>query len=151
MPRGYGIASGEDGVLPWSWAEARLAASRNYWIVTADAGGRPHAMPVWGVWLDGAVWFSSDRASRKARNLAGKPGIVVHLESGDEVVIVEGSAEEVGDRDALEPFARAYEEKYGVGIDLDRPIGPVYRVRPLTVFGWREEDFPTSATRWRFG
>ncbi len=151
MPHGYGIAPGDEGLLPWSWAEERLVTSRNYWIVSADRGGRPHAMPVWGLWLHGAVWFSSDAASRKARNITGRPGIVVHLESGDEVVIVEGHAEEVTDRAALEPFARAYEEKYGFRLDLDHPIGLVHRVRPDAVLGWREKDFPTTATRWRFG
>lgn len=151
MPRGYGIASGADGLLPWSWADERLTASRNYWIITADVVGRPHAMPVWGVWLDAAVWFSTDPGSRKARNLAARPGIVVHLESGDEVVIVEGAAQEVGDRGALEPFARAYNGKYGHVFDPEHPIGVVYRVRPRAVLGWAEADFPSTATRWRFG
>jgi general stress protein 26 len=151
MPRGYGIASGNEGLLPWSWPEERLVASRNYWIVSAGDEGRPHAMPVWGLWLNGAVWFSSDPASRKARNISGRPEMVVHLESGDEVVIVKGTAEEVGERSELEPFARAYEEKYGFALDLDHPIGLVYRVRPRTVLAWREKDFPTSATRWSFG
>ncbi len=151
MPRGYGIASGKEGLLSWSWAEERLVASRNYWIVSASADGRPHAMPVWGLWLEGAVWFSSDGASRKARNIVVRPEIVVHLESGDEVVIVEGDADQVTERTALEPFAQAYREKYGIGIDLDQPIGLTYRVRPRTVLGWLERDFPTTATRWRFG
>ncbi|HYZ10417.1 MAG TPA: pyridoxamine 5'-phosphate oxidase family protein [Actinomycetota bacterium] len=150
MPPGYGIASDERGLLPWSWAEERLSASRNYWIVTADEAGRPHAMPVWGLWLDGSVWFSSDGDSRKARNIANRREIVVHLESGDEAVIVEGNAEEVSDREALVPFARAYEVKYGFGFDLDHPIGLVYRVRPRVVLGWREKDFPSTATRWVF-
>jgi general stress protein 26 len=150
MPAGYGISSGAEGRLPWRWAEERLAASRNYWIVTAGPGGRPHAMPVWGLWLDGAVWFSSDRASRKARNIEAGPDIVVHLESGDEVVILEGRAEVVADRPALERFARGYEEKYGFRMDLDEPIGLVYRLRPRTSFGWTESEFPRSATRWDF-
>jgi general stress protein 26 len=151
MPRGYGIASGSEGLLSWSWAEERLVASRNYWIVSASDEGRPHAMPVWGLWQDGAVWFSSDPASRKARNIAGRPEIVVHLESGDEVVVVRGRAEEVAERSQLEPFARGYEEKYGFRFDLDHPIGLVLRVRPRAVLAWLEEDFPTTATRWSFG
>jgi hypothetical protein len=150
MPRGYGIALGEEGLLPWSWAEERLTTSRNYWIVSADARGRPHAMPVWGLWLDGAVWFSSDGDSRKSRNISVRPRIVVHLESGDEVVIVEGDADEVRDRPTLAPFARAYGRKYGFRFDLEHPIGLVYRVRPGAVVGWLEEDFPSTATRWRF-
>jgi hypothetical protein len=45
----YGVPEELEGTLPWSWAEERLAESRNFWLVTADGNGRPHAMPVWGV------------------------------------------------------------------------------------------------------
>jgi nitroimidazol reductase NimA-like FMN-containing flavoprotein (pyridoxamine 5'-phosphate oxidase superfamily) len=76
--------------LPWGWAEERLASSRNYWIATARAGGSPHAMPVWGVWIDDAVVFGTSARSRKGRNLTRDPRVVVHLESGDEVVVLEG-------------------------------------------------------------
>jgi general stress protein 26 len=150
MPAGYGISRGVEGRLPWRWAEERLRASRNYWIVTASPDGRPHAMPVWGVWLDAAVWFSSDGASRKAHNIGATPEIVVHLESGDEVVILEGRAEVVTDRSALERFAGVYEEKYGFRMDLQEPIGLVYQLRPRAAFGWTESDFPRTATRWDF-
>jgi len=60
-----------------------------------DADGLPHAVPVWGVWVDGALYFGTDRRSRKARNLATNQGAVVHLESGDDAVILEGFAEEI--------------------------------------------------------
>lgn len=55
-------------------------------------------MPVWGIWLGGAVYFGTDRRSRKAKNLAANPSLVIHLESGDDAVILEGAAEEVDDR-----------------------------------------------------
>lgn len=151
MPAGYGISKRAKGQLPWAWADERLGSSRNFWIVTASPGGRPHAMPVWGVWLDGSVFFSTDADSTKARNIARNPRIVVHLESGDEVVILEGRVGQVNKRSALERFADAYEQKYGFRFDLDEPIGLVYALRPRVVFGWREEDFPQSATRWRLG
>jgi hypothetical protein len=55
MP-GYGSGGPTQGsgLLPWSWAEQRLLASRNYWVATSWPDGRPHVMPVWGVWHDGA-------------------------------------------------------------------------------------------------
>jgi len=87
---GYGIADDGEGMLPFSWVEDQLAAAHNYWVCSTRADGRPHAMPVWGLWVDGAVWFSTDPASLKARNLAARPEVVVHLESGDDVVVVEG-------------------------------------------------------------
>jgi general stress protein 26 len=32
-------------------------------------------MPVWGIWHDKSVWFSSSVQSRKARNLRHDPGV----------------------------------------------------------------------------
>src|SRR5262245_60149405 len=86
MPTGYGIAQIEKGLLSWEWVTAQLENSRNYWICSTRPNGRPHAAPVWGVWFEGALYFSSDRRSRKARNLAAKPEVVAHLESGDDTV-----------------------------------------------------------------
>src|SRR6476660_9856575 len=70
MP-GYGIASAEagTGLLPWAWAESRLSSSHDYWLGSSWPDGRPHLMPVWGIWMKGALWFSSSAGSRKTRNL----------------------------------------------------------------------------------
>jgi hypothetical protein len=46
----YGISAEDEGMLPWSWADERLGAARNYWIVTAGTDREPSAAPVWGVW-----------------------------------------------------------------------------------------------------
>jgi pyridoxine/pyridoxamine 5'-phosphate oxidase len=154
MPPGYGVQAAEEGgLLPWAWVDERLSAARNYWLCTARADGRPHAMPVWGVWLDGAVMFGTDRASRKGQNLATKPDCVVHLESGDEVVILEGRAEEIRDRETLGALADAYEVKYAIRAIGEEPGAgaAVYAVRPKVVLAWLEADFPKTATRWRLG
>src|SRR4051812_9693775 len=90
---GNGIDQPAEGLLPWSFVDERRATAHNYWVVTSSAAGRPHAAPVWGLWLDGRFYFSTDPASRKGRNLAANPALVVHLESGDDAVILEGTAE----------------------------------------------------------
>jgi hypothetical protein len=146
MP-GYGIAETPDGRLPWTWVVEQLSAARNYWIVTSRATGRPHAMPVWGLWLDEAVIFSTDPASVKGRNLAARPEVVVHLESGDDVVIVEGRAQQLAGSELPAGFVDAYDAKYGHRVDTSDPAFGFYRLRPSTVLAWRESDFPTSATR----
>ena len=144
---GYGVPDSPDGMLSWSWAEQRLEAARNYWIGTARSDGSPHAAPVWGLWIDDAVLFSTSPHSRKGRNLARDPRVVVHLESGDEVVIVEG---EVG-RVRLEPAAAdAYEEKYAFRPDPESPDGLWYAVRPKVAYAWRESAYPRTATRFAF-
>src|ERR1700741_3395692 len=120
MPPGYGVPTGGSGAgpLPRTWAEDQLAKARNYWVCTTHADGRPHAIPVWGVWLDGAVWFGTSPTSTKGRNLKRDPRVVVPPESGDDVVILEGEIELPSDREALERFVAVYEEKYGHRINV---------------------------------
>jgi nitroimidazol reductase NimA-like FMN-containing flavoprotein (pyridoxamine 5'-phosphate oxidase superfamily) len=143
MP-GYGITGPETGLLPWSWAEERLRDAWRYWVVTVSGGGEPHAMPVWAVWLDDALWFSTGGRSRKARNLRDEPRCVVHTE-GPDVVVVNGVAEE----GELARIAEAYGAKYP-DLPPDPSENPIMRVRPVTVIGIDEREFTTSPTRWRF-
>lgn len=115
-----------------------------------DAPGRPsHVVPVWGLWIEDAGWFGTSRQSQKARNLTARPTVVVHLESGDETVIVEGYTEEVADHDARVRFENEYEQKYDFRPDLDND-SPGYVVRPRIAQTWLESDYPRTATRWLF-
>jgi pyridoxine/pyridoxamine 5'-phosphate oxidase len=147
FPSGYGIRPDYEGLLPWSWAVERLESVRNYWIVSASPSGVPHAAPVWGLWQDDAVVFSTSGESRKGRNVAARPRVVVHLESGDEVVIVEGRADACSLDDTL---ASAYEAKYAFRPEPGSPEGLWYRVRPRLAFAWLESDYARTATRFVF-
>jgi hypothetical protein len=152
MPDGYGIAKDSEGLLPWSHALERLERSRNYWICTTRPHGRPHAMPVWGVVVDGRVHFGTSDESVKARNLAANPQVTVHLESGDDCVIVEGTAEQLtgADPDRLDRIRSAYGEKYpGFAPEPDRVAG-FWAVKPRVAFAWLESDYPRTATRFNF-
>ena len=141
--------------MPWSWAEERLTRSANYWVATTRPDGRPHSRPVWGVWHEGALWFST--GSLAAGNLERSPEVTVHTESGDEAVIVEGVAEPVDDVERLRPVVDLYNAKYSWDLTPEAPPGPFYAVRPRVVFGWESdgtgtdkgEAFGASATRWR--
>ncbi|MEX2431003.1 MAG: pyridoxamine 5'-phosphate oxidase family protein [Dehalococcoidia bacterium] len=146
----YGISKTPEGMLPLETVEQWFTASRNYWVVTTRPDGRPHAAPVWGVWLDHAFYFSTDPASRKGRNFGTMPEAVVHLESGDDVAVLEGRVERVTDESLFEQFADAYEAKYQFRPEPGVPSMGVYRLRHRTAYAWREQNFPTSATRWRF-
>jgi PPOX class probable F420-dependent enzyme len=148
FPAGYGISEAPTEAA-WADAVTRLDAARNYWVVTTRPDGRPHAMPVWGLWLDDAVVFSTDPDSRKGRNLAARPELVVHLESGDDVVILEGRAQVVTDDALLRRFSDAYFEKYGWRVEPGPGFG-IYALRPRVAYTWRERDFPETATRWMF-
>jgi pyridoxine/pyridoxamine 5'-phosphate oxidase len=135
--------------LPWRWAERRLKKSHNYWLITTRPERTPHAMPVWGVWVDSVFVFSTGRESRKAKNLAANPRCVVCNELAKEAVIVEGEVREVTDSKQIEAFGRPYHRKYKPW-KLDPKMGPIFVVRPRTVFAMYEKEFANAATKWEF-
>ncbi len=143
IPESYGIPRGEAGMLPWSHVGERMSVARNYWLATVRPDGRPHSVPVWGVWVEEGLHFGGGRSTRKARNLAANPNVVAHSESGEDVVILEGVAEEVTDPALQERIDDAYETKYGV-----RHGTPVWVLKPRVVHAWSR--FPADATRWVF-
>jgi hypothetical protein len=153
---GYGIDRAvTEGVLPWSELVSRMEGARNYWICSTRPDGRPHAAPVWGLWFEGAFVFSTGADSRKGRNLAANPEVLVHLESGDDVVILEGTVEiiPVGQADAawLGRYADAYSAKYDIKMDFAAMgadmAAALYRLHARTAFAWLESAFPSTATR----
>jgi general stress protein 26 len=154
MP-GYGIAGPEEGsgLLEWSWAAERLMAARNYWVASVRADGRPHVMPVWGMWDDSTLWFSSSAGSRKTKNLFADPHCVVTTEEASDPVIIEGTARAVTEPAVLQRVTDLMNEKYATHIEvsfLDPAVNATFGVRPLRVFGMRHADFTGSPTRWTF-
>jgi hypothetical protein len=147
VPASYGVPQSEKGMLPWSHVVERMTAASNYWVGTTRPDGRPHTVPVWGVWVDDTFFHGGGPDTRKARNLQRNPNMVVHLESGSEVVIIEGTAEiltpENADPDLLRRIDDAYEAKYGM-----RHGTPVWALRPSVAFAWTQ--YPTTVTRWTF-
>jgi pyridoxamine 5'-phosphate oxidase-like protein len=147
----------EAAALPWAWAVERLTQARHYWIATTRADGRPHARPVWAVWVDGAVCFST--GSIAARSLARSAEISVHVEDdAGAAVIVEGTAAPIGDPGRLDRVLAAYNPKYRSALVAGALPGPFYAVVPRVVFGWVSDPsgadggaaFHGTATRWAF-
>jgi hypothetical protein len=147
----------EPALLPWRWAVERLVVARHYWVATTRPDGRPHSRPVWGVWRNGAVWFSTGSAA--VGNLAVAPAATVHLESAGEVVILEGSARPESDPSRIAPVVSVYNEKYRWDLDAAHLPGPFFALAPDVAFGWVSDPsgldagsaFGGTATRWRFG
>jgi PPOX class probable F420-dependent enzyme len=155
--KAYGVPDELEGVLPWSWAEERLARCRNFFVVTASSDARPHVMPVWGVWRPdpGAFLFSADGGSRKIRNLRANPQVAVAVDDSVEVVVVEGRAEVVEGsdvEDGLVAYAVKYwdEPKQQVESVAFLKENEIVVVTPERAFGIIEDevDFSQRATRW---
>ncbi len=139
-----------------SWAEVadRLAAARNYWLGTTMPSGAPHAAPVWGAVADHTLYLYSERSTVKARNIAADPRVVVHTESGDDVLIVRGTAEDLGTPAQIPEVVAALSVKYtGAGDrqylpDADPDFDVVYAIRPRSAMVWQLADYAASQRRW---
>ena len=155
----YGVDTPAWEALPWSWAAERLTANRNFWVVTVSADGRPHALPVWGVWDDddGRFAFSCAPHARKARNLAANPHAVVMIDGTVECLSIEGKAEVVGEGERQEQWIgrlvdkhRSIAPDYGADFLRQNLIVEFVPARAFAIIE-REEEFSTRATRWTFG
>jgi len=153
FPAAYGTPGGPESRLAWSWVEQRIKAASNYWITTVGPNARPHARPVDGVWVDGALCFGGAPEARWVRNLMANPSIAAHLSSEAEAIILEGTAEYVSDpaHSLAAPSAAASKAKYPQYFSgTDMRFRPFWALRPTTAYAWTLEGFPRSATRWRF-
>src|SRR5262249_36468659 len=150
MP-GYGVPKDKKGLLPWSHVTERMAEAQTYWICTVSLGRRPHATPVWGVWLDDRLYFGGGPQTRRNRNLAKNPAVCVHLGSGSDVVILHGDAQALRepDRSLVTRLIEISKEKYGYAPKPeDYEAAGTYVVQPRWALAWKQ--FPKDATRWRF-
>lgn len=139
----YGIPTTEEGMLDWAFVEDEMTRARNYWIASTRPDGRPHVVPVWGIWLAGVFYHGGGAHTRKARNLAQNPHVAVHLESGDRVVILEGTVAEVTDPALVAQVDACYVAKYGMEHGT-----PLWQLHPQAAFAWTE--YPVTVTRWRW-
>jgi hypothetical protein len=148
--RAYGVPASMKGTQPWARTRKRFAEAHNYWVTTVHPDGRPNSSAVWGLWLDGAFWFSCSPGSRKAKNLSLNPECTVTTDDAEQAVILEGRALQVQGPARLLPFVRAYKKKYDWDMD---PASPGYFiVTPRVAFAFTEDAdvFARSATKYVF-
>lgn len=157
MPDGYGVPGTDDGLLSWADVEARLTGAAEFWLATVRPDGRPHVVPRWGVWMDGRFWYDGSPETRHARNLRTNDACALHLESGTDVVIVEGVSGPSDPVDGVlgarlsERFAARYGDRgYAPTADAwsDDGAGGLLRLTPSTALAWT--DFPDDVTRFSF-
>jgi nitroimidazol reductase NimA-like FMN-containing flavoprotein (pyridoxamine 5'-phosphate oxidase superfamily) len=153
FPKGY--VEHPTAMLTWDQVVSRLADAQNYWLCTVRPDGRPHAVPKWGVWVEQKLYFDGSPETRHARNIVKNPRVVVHLESGEKAVILEGVCEPVGTPDAsvAEVVARGYTRKYEGRGYAPKPTqwdeGGLYVVTPFKVLAWT--NFAEDPTKFVFG
>ena len=173
------LLGGDTRPTPWAEARARLQKAekyRTYWLTTIRPDGRPHVMPVIGVWMDATFYFISGPETQKGRNLERNPACVMTVGSRGLPafdLVVEGRAVRVSDTAMLERVAATYtadlhwplEVREGAVFGPNAPTaGPppyaVFALTPTTIFGLpglfgmgapgKRRKPPVSPTRWRF-
>ena len=137
--------------LSWDQVARKLTDAISYWICSVRPNGRPHAVPKWAVFVEDKIYYDGSPETRHAKNISKNPYVSLHLESGSDVVIVEGSAEEVQNpkRELAEKIANSYSDKYselGYSPQPDQwDDGGLYEMRIEKVIAWTflQED-PTK-------
>ena len=150
--------------VPWTDAEARLAAAEVAWIVTVRPDGRPHATPVVPVVDDGRVYFHTGSTEVKYANLQANPNVLVL--AGDTAwdrgldVAVQGTAVPVTDDAQLRRLDELYRSRWDGRWELDVQNGAVtsetpdvqvvvFEVTPSRVCGHSKGD-PFGQTNYGF-
>jgi nitroimidazol reductase NimA-like FMN-containing flavoprotein (pyridoxamine 5'-phosphate oxidase superfamily) len=142
-------------VVTWSDVVARFDAARNAWFGTVDHAGAPHAVPIWTASVDEVLYVFGERRSVKFCNLATNPRVVVNLESGDEVVIVRGTAYDLGTPAQVPEVVAAFAAKYTEPDDLqwlpeaDPSVDLVARIAPSVALLWSSDDYFGTKRRWQ--
>jgi len=97
---------------------AALASARYIYLTTYSRTGKPGTVPTW-CWLhDGAVYFTTQRASLKARRIQRDGHVTIHVGRKDGPAFA-GHAELVDDRPDLETaILAAYHRKYWILVPL---------------------------------
>ena len=145
---------GIDAVVEWREVAGRLSGARNYWLHTTSPTGAPDAAPVWGVTVDGIWYFYTARMTVKARNLQRDPRMVVHLESGADVVIVHGRAVDQGRPADNARVVAAFDQKYCRAEEKpflpssDPAFDVLFSLQPRRALLWSLPDTEASTRRW---
>jgi len=96
-------------------AEQRLQSNIIAWLTTVGGDGRPYTVPVGFLWEGQTLLIFSQPKKQKLRNIRKNPRVTLALdetEGGNDVVIVEGTAELIDDPQ-ISVEMPVYVEKYG--------------------------------------
>jgi hypothetical protein len=146
FPPAYGVKPGE--VLAWEEVRTQLEEAPAYWLATVRRDGRPHTVPLDGVWLDDVWWYGGAPETVHMRAVATDPRVVMHLADPHSAVIVEGIVRRVATSVELaERLATASNQKYGYGQPTSA-YAEVNGLHPLVVLAW--SNVMQKPTRFEF-
>ncbi|HEY5729724.1 MAG TPA: pyridoxamine 5'-phosphate oxidase family protein [Anaerolineales bacterium] len=140
LPKGY--ADNPASYVDWEWVAAQLTESKNYWLCSVRPDKRPHVVPRWGAFIDNRLWYDGSPETRHARNIMDNSHVSLHLESGNQVVIMEGISKpaEKPTPEFAKKLAKAISDKYsdqGYSPEATQwDEGGLYVFTPLQCIAW---------------
>ena len=149
---GYGVPKTNKGTLAWSWARERLERAMIYWLATSGTDNAPHLIPIWGAWVNDR-WYVEGGSTRWKRNLTENPQLAIHIEFGEEVVIVEGRARAMSalDETAAKEVLAGYAKYKSIGYEAEVSNwtgNGLWALEPIRAYAW--SSFPKDMTRYTF-
>ena len=127
-------------------ADQRLRSNIIAWLTTVGANGRPYTSPVWFLWDGETILIFSQPDKQKIRNLRKNTQVSLALDDskeGEDVVVVEGTAELLNDPN-VSAIMPSFVEKYGALIQsmgwtpevLAADFSQGIRVTPTKIRKW---------------
>jgi Pyridoxamine 5'-phosphate oxidase len=134
LPEDYGRAS---RILSWPKVRERLEQAMHYWLATTRPDGRPHVVPVDGLWIDDVWYFGGSPETVYQHNLRRNSEVLVHLADPMDVVIVEGRAtwRKLALADAKR-VAAGSKAKYGYAPPPTTYTAGTWSVAPRRILAW---------------
>lgn len=145
---GYQMPETKENLLSWDFVSGQMAQSRHYWISTVFPDGRPHVVPVWGIWHENRLLFEGSIQTGWGQNILKNPHIAVHLPDPVKVVIIEGTAHIIQDGELDQNTWNILDTTFQSKYQVDHGSPYIY-VQPKRVLAWDGEILSTM-TRWVF-
>lgn len=117
-------------VRRWRAIEARFGRESEIWLSTVRYDGRPHLVPVWFVYLDGKIYFSTGTETQKWSNLLSNQSVALSLADPNKVVVIEGEGHAVGHQ-VTQELAEHFYNKYEWDLREDNTAN--WRVVEVTI------------------
>ena len=140
FPQGY--ADNPASYVDWEWVAEQMTDAKHYWLSSVRPDGRPHAVPRWGAFIDTKFWYDGSPETRHAQNIMKNPHVSLHLESGHQVVMMEGISKPAGKptREFARKLAKVIGKKYSEDGYSPEPnqwdAGGLYVFTPRQCIAW---------------
>jgi Pyridoxamine 5'-phosphate oxidase len=148
LPKEYGRPK-----KPLDWTDVRhdLEQATAYWLATVRRDGRPHVVPLDGLWVDDVWFYGGSERSVHRRTALAHPAATMHLADPMRAVVVEGEVRLATPGPELaQRLADHANEKYAhFGYRNDASAyAETLALYPRRVLAWTA--FPRDATRFLF-